>query len=152
VAKLAFSIGTCLRSKDRSRYSSENQLLEFLRSGGVSFATKDVNPALTLLESMDMLIRPPVPPNIARPAWLPASTDAPVPMPVLIDAVIRVLNARLCASEVDLQACLNAAGVAFDSPGPEDSDWPSGRLGKAYEAETSAHRRAPEPSTQSGSV
>jgi hypothetical protein len=115
VANLAFSILTCLCFQDRSRYSSENQLLEFLRSDGVSFATKDVNPALTLLESMDMLVRPPVPPNIARPGWLPTSADAPVPVPVLIDAIIRVLGAGLCGSEEDLQARLNAAGVAFDS-------------------------------------
>jgi hypothetical protein len=115
VAKLAFSILTCLRSQDRSRYSSESQLLEFLRSDGVAFATKDVNPALTLLESMDMLIRPPVPPNIARPGWLPTSADGPVPVPVLIDAIIRVLGAGLCGSEEDLQARLDAAGVAFHS-------------------------------------
>jgi hypothetical protein len=66
-----------------------------------------------------------VPANIARPGWLPSSADAPVPVPVLIDAIIRVLGAGLCGSDEDLHAHLNAAGVAFDT---QDLNVAIGRL------------------------
>jgi hypothetical protein len=80
---------------------------------------------LDLLESLGKIIRPEVSANAARPGWLPISADAPVPVPVLIDAVIRVLSGGLYGSEEDLQARLKASGVPFD---PQDLSVALGRL------------------------
>ena len=75
IATLAKQVLTTLRQPGRgSRYDSERQLRKWLTDDGIQHSTSDIGPALTLLESAGLLVRPEVSKNMPRPGRLAAET------------------------------------------------------------------------------
>jgi hypothetical protein len=74
VADLAVSIHQCMSRPGRNRYSSERQLRGWLAET-TQFSAADVGPALSLLEAVGLLVRPPVGLGQPRPGHLATEAD-----------------------------------------------------------------------------